>query len=68
MKVVVGMYERVWSGAKYGYDETQWELALDFDQESGLFRCSGSVNGAVIESHECADPVIAGFMGRTGQK
>lgn len=62
MKVVVGMYERVWSGAKCGYDETQWELALDFDQESGLFRCIGSLNGETIESHECADPVIAGFM------
>ena len=67
MKVVVGMFERVWSGAKCGYDETQWELALDFDQESGLFRCSGSVNGEAIESHECADPVIAGFMEGRGK-
>lgn len=67
MKVMVGMYERVWSGAKYGYDETQWELALDFDQESGLFRCSGSLNGETIESHECADPVTAGFMEGRGK-
>lgn len=65
MKVVVGMYERVWSGAKYGYDETKWELALDFDQESGLFRCSGSLNGETIESHECADPVVSGLMARS---
>lgn len=65
MKVVVGMYERVWSGAKYGYDETQWELVLDFDQESGLFRCSGSLNGETIESHECADPVVSGLMARS---
>ena len=61
------MYERVWSGTKYGYDEIQWELTLDFDQESGLFRCSGSVNGETIESHECADPEIAGFMEGRGK-
>lgn len=56
------MYERVWSGTQRNIDETQWDLALDFDQETGLFRCSGALNGEVVESHECVDPVISGFM------
>ena len=67
MKAVVGMYERVWSGTQQYPGEAQWDLALDFDQETGLFRCSGAPNGETIESHECADPEIAGFMEGRGK-
>lgn len=67
MKAVVGMYERVWSGTQHNIDKTQWDLALDFDQETGLFRCSGALNGETVESHECADPEIAGFMEGRGK-
>lgn len=31
------MYERVWSGAEHYPDDAQWDLALEFDQETGLF-------------------------------
>lgn len=62
------MYERVWSGELNYPDEAKWDLALDFDQETGLFRCSGSLNGGAIEAHECADPVIAGYMEKSDDK
>lgn len=62
------MYERVWSGELHYPDEAKWDLALDFDKETGLFRCSGSLNGEAIEAHECADPVIAGYMEKTGDE
>lgn len=61
------MYEKVWEGAAPGLDGTEWDLALDFDQETGLFRCSGALNGETVESHECADPEIAGFMEGRGK-
>ena len=62
------MYERVWSGAEHYPDDAQWDLALEFDQETGLFRCSSALNGETVESHECADPVIAGFMDEPGDQ
>lgn len=62
------MYERVWSGELHYPDEAKWDLALDFDQETGLFRCSGSLNGGAIEAHECAGPVIAGYMEKPGDQ
>ena len=68
MKAVVGMYERAWSGTQHNIDETQWDLALDFDQETGLFRCSGALDGEIVESHECVDPVISGFMDEPGDQ
>lgn len=67
MKAVVGMYERAWSGTQQYPGDAQWDLALDFDQETGLFRCSGALNGETVESHECADPEIAGFMEGRGK-
>ena len=62
------MYERVWEGKAPGLDGAEWDLSLDFNQETGLFRCSGALNGKTIESHECADPVIGGFMDEPGDQ
>lgn len=62
------MYERAWGGTVYYSDEAKWDLALDFDQETGLFRCSGALNGETIETYECADPVISGFMEEPGSQ
>ena len=45
------MYERVWEGKAPGLDRAEWDLSLDFNQETGLFRCSGALNGKTIESH-----------------
>lgn len=62
------MYERAWEGKAPGLDGAEWDLSLDFNQETGLFRCSGALNGKTIESHECADPVISGFMDEPGDQ
>lgn len=59
------MYERVWEGTAPGLDGAEWDLSLDFNQETGLFRCSGSVGGGSPEVYECADPVVSGFMARS---
>ena len=59
------MYEKVWEGTAPGLDGTEWDLSLDFNQETGLFRCSGSVGGGSPEVYECADPVVSGLMARS---
>ena len=65
MKVVVGMYERVWEGAAPGPDGIEWDLTLDFDQDTGLFRVCGALDGEAPQIHECADPVVSGLMARS---
>lgn len=50
------MYEKVWEGAAPGLDGTEWDLTLEFDESTGLFRCTGALNGEAVESHECVDP------------
>lgn len=62
------MYEKVWEGAAPGLDGTEWDLTLEFDESTGLFRCTGALNGETVESHECADPVISGFMDEPGDR
>lgn len=61
------MYEKVWEGAAPGLNGTEWDLTLEFDESTGLFQVSGSVDGEPLDSHECADPVIAGFMEGRGK-
>ena len=65
MKVVVGMYERVWEGAAPGLDGTEWDLTLDFNEDTGLFRVCGALDGEAPQIHECADPVVSGLMARS---
>lgn len=62
------MYEKVWEGAAPGLDGTEWDLTLEFDESTGLFRCTGALNGETVESHECVDPVISGFMDEPGDR
>lgn len=57
MKVVVGMYERVWSGEVDGCDVT-----LDFIEERGLFYYCAKRDGALLSCRLCADPIDAGVM------
>lgn len=57
MKVVVGMYEKVWSGDVDGY-----EISLDFIEHRGLFRYTAKKDGVLINDRLCADPVDAGLM------
>lgn len=59
------MYEKVWEGAAPGLDGTEWDLTLEFDESTGLFQVSGSVDGEPLDSYECADPVISGLMARS---
>lgn len=62
------MYEKVWEGAAPGLDGTERDLTLEFDESTGLFRCTGALNGETVESHECVDPVISGFMDEPGDR
>ena len=39
------MYEKVWEGAASGLDGTEWDLTLEFDESTGLFQVSVSVDG-----------------------
>lgn len=57
MKVVVGMYERVWSGEVEGC-----EVTLDFIEERGLFYYCAKGDGALLSCRLCADPIDAGVM------
>ena len=59
------MYEKVWAGAAPGLDGTEWDLTLEFDESTGMFQVSGSVDGEPLDSYECADPVISGLMARS---
>lgn len=59
------MYEKVWEDAAPGLDGTEWDLTLEFDESTGLFQVSGSVDGEPLDSYECADPVISGLMARS---
>lgn len=59
------MYEKVWEGAAPGLDGTEWDLTLEFDESTGMFQVSGSVDGEPLDSYECADPVISGLMARS---
>ncbi|WP_195233463.1 hypothetical protein [Collinsella aerofaciens] len=59
------MYEKVWEGAAPGLDGTEWDLTFEFDESTGLFQVSGSVDGEPLDSYECADPVISGLMARS---
>lgn len=61
MKVVVGMYEKVWSGDVDGY-----EISLDFIEHRGLFRYTAKKDGVLINDRLCADPVDAGLMDGPG--
>lgn len=63
MKVVVGMYEKVWSGDVDGY-----EISLDFIEHRGLFRYTAKKDGVLINDRLCADPVDAGLMDAPGVK
>lgn len=57
MKVVVGMYEKVWSGEVEGC-----EVTLGFIEERGLFRYTAEKDGELLVSRLCADPIDAGLM------
>ena len=59
------MYERVWEGSTPGLDGAEWDLFLDFNQDTGLFRVGGSLDGEHREMWECADPVVSGLMARS---
>lgn len=59
------MYERVWEGTAPGLDGAEWSLFLDFNQDTGLFRVGGSLDGEHREMWECADPVVSGLMARS---
>ena len=59
------MYERVWEGAAPGLDGTEWDLTLDFNEDTGLFRVCGALDGEAPRIHECADPVVSGLMARS---
>lgn len=59
------MYERVWEGSAPGLDGAEWDLFLDFNQDTGLFRVGGSLDGEHREMWECADPVVSGLMARS---
>lgn len=37
------MYERVWEGTERGLDGAEWDLTLDFDQDTGLFQVGGAL-------------------------
>ena len=63
MKVVVGMYEKVWSGDVDGY-----EISLDFIEHRGLFRYTAKKDGVLISDRFCADPFDAGLMDAPGVK
>lgn len=53
------MYEWVWEGTAPGLDGAEWDLFLDFNQDTGLFRVGGSLDGEHSEMWECADPVVS---------
>lgn len=57
MKVVVGMYERVWSGEVEGCEGT-----LDFIEERGLFYYCAKRDGALLSCRLCADPIDVGVV------
>lgn len=59
------MYERVWEGSAPGLDGAEWDLFLDFNQDTGLFRVGGSLGGEHSEMWECADPVASRLMARS---
>lgn len=61
MKVVVGMYERVWSGEVEGY-----EVSLGFNDVRGLFSYTAKKDGMVLSDRHCANPVDAGLMDGPG--
>lgn len=61
MKVVVGMYEKVWSGEVEGC-----EVTLGFIEERGLFRYTAEKDGELLVSRLCADPIDAGLMDGPG--
>lgn len=65
MGIVAIMYERVWEGAAPGPDGTEWDLTLDFNEDTGLFRVCGALDGEAPQVHECADPVVSGLMARS---
>ena len=45
MGIVAIMYERIWEGAAPGPDGTEWDLTLDFNEDTGLFRVCGALDG-----------------------
>lgn len=59
------MYERVWEGSAPGLDGAEWDLFLDFNQDTGLFRVGGSLDGEHGEMWECADPLVSRLMARS---
>ena len=61
MKVVVGMYERVWSGEVEGC-----EVSLGFNDVRGLFSYTAKKDGMVLADRHCANPVDAGLMDGPG--
>ena len=46
-------------------DGAEWDLFLDFNQDTGLFRVGGSLDGEHSEMWECADPVVSRLMARS---
>lgn len=53
------MYEKVWEGAAPGLDGTEWDLTLDFDQDTGLFQVGGAMDGepgAFVNARYSIDP------------
>lgn len=65
MGIVAIMYERVWEGAAPGPNGSEWDLTLDFNEDTGLFRVCGALDGEAPQVHECADPVVSGLMARS---
>lgn len=65
MGIVAIMYERVWEGAAPGPNGSEWDLTLDFNEDTGLFRVCGALDGEAPQIHECADPVVSGLMARS---
>lgn len=53
------MYERVWEGTERGLDGAEWDLTLDFDQDTGLFQVGGAMDGepgAFVNARYAIDP------------
>ena len=53
------MYERVWEGTEWGLDGAEWDLTLDFDQDTGLFQVGGAMDGepgAFVNARYSIDP------------
>lgn len=55
------MYEKMWEGTVSG-----WDLSLDFDGDTGLFRYRAGNGGGELKVSVCANPLDAGLMDGPG--